>query len=515
MADPPRLPSRARYVRWLREHPDAIALAFLAAGALVRVRQWLFPRSLWHDEAMLALNVMRRTVAELLGPLDYHQLAPPGYLWVVKGVVATAGPGELPLRLVSLLAGIAMMVAAWRIAWRIYGAWAGAMSAATLALAPGAIYYSNEVKPYACDGLVAALLILMGLRYLDEPLSPRRVLVLACAGSLALWTSYTAPFVLAGLGLSLAIASWQRRGEFASLARLALPAIAWVATWGVVYHLARQGPTLAYMQEYWSDHFMPAPSTPNHAATAMRMTLNLVVAPFESPLDAFGSAERLTALALALSLIGAWALARRRSPAVLCLLVFPPVTLWLASVARLYPVDGRLLLFLLPAIVTLLGGGVELIAAQGAAAPALLAAAVMLSWPAIGAVQTLRHPDEREDSLTLLRVLATEARPADIVYVWRGLDATLDYYRATRPELWPSDVRIVLGTNQSSSAETSLSEINALCRHPRVWLLATHPLPTDMYRRVTSDLEARRDGVVVRAAQSELTLLKLHCEASP
>ncbi len=514
MADPPRLPSGTRYVRWLREHPDVIALVFLVAGTLVRVRQWLFPRSLWHDEGMLALNVMRRNLAELLGPLDYHQLAPPGYLWIVKGVVASAGPGELPLRFVSLLAGVAMMVAAWRIGRRIYGAWAGAMCAATLALAPGAIYYSNEVKPYACDGLVAALLIIMGLRYLDEPLSLRRILVLACAGSLALWTSYTAPFVLAGLGLSLAIASWRRRDGFASLAMLGLPAIAWVATWGVVYHLARQGPTLAYMQEYWRDQFVPAPATPSHAATSMLMTLNLIVGPFESPLDPFASAQRLTALVLTLSLIGAWVLLRRRSPAVWCLLVVPPVTLWLASVARLYPVDGRLLLFLLPAVVTLLGGGVELLAAQGTAAPALLAAAVMLSWPAISAVQTLRHPDEREDSLTLLRVLATEARPADVVYVWRGLDATLEYYRATRPDLWSSDVRIVLGANQSS-AERSLAEINALCRHPRVWLLATHPLPTDMYRKVASDLEPQRNGAVVRAAQSELTLLKLHCEARP
>lgn len=513
MADPPRLPSWTRHVRWLGDHPDAIALGFLAFGALVRVREWLLVRSLWLDEAMLALNVMRRTAAGLLGPLDYRQLAPPGYLWAVKAVVMAAGPGERPLRLVSLVAGIAIMMAAWWIGRDVYGRWAGAMSAATIALAPGAIYYSNEVKPYACDALVAALLIIMGLRSLDGPLSWRRTAVITCAGSLALWTSYAAPFVLAGLGLSLAISLWQRRGGYSSLAKLGLPALAWATTWAVVYHLARRGPTFDYMQEYWRDHFMPAPITsPNQVATTMIMALNAIAAPLVNPVDPFSSTERLTALLLALSLIGAWALVRQRSLAVLCLLVAPTVALWFASVARLYPVEGRLLLFLLPAVVTLLGGGVEMLTAHGGAAPALLAAAVTLSWPAINAVQTLRHPDEREDSLTLLQVLATEAYPQDVVYVWRGLDATIAYYRTTRPALWPTDVRVVMGENASSSAETYLSEINGLCQHPRVWLLATHPLPPEAYRAVTSDLARHREVVAVRqAAQSELTLLALRC----
>ena len=91
--------------RWLLSN-QTVLWAFVVLGILLRLRQYLFDRSLWVDESMLALNIIRRSPAELLKPLDYSQAAPVGFLWLEKLAVHYFGSGEMALRFVPLLCGI-------------------------------------------------------------------------------------------------------------------------------------------------------------------------------------------------------------------------------------------------------------------------------------------------------------------------------------------------------------------------------------------------------------------------
>ncbi len=59
--------------------PPRLPWTIIYFGILVRVVQYLSNRSLWNDEAALALNIVNRSYLELLQPLDYDQGAPIGF----------------------------------------------------------------------------------------------------------------------------------------------------------------------------------------------------------------------------------------------------------------------------------------------------------------------------------------------------------------------------------------------------------------------------------------------------
>jgi len=56
---------------------DRLPWLIIGLGIILRVAEYLPNRSLWRDEASLALNITNRSLFELLSkPLDYNQGAP-------------------------------------------------------------------------------------------------------------------------------------------------------------------------------------------------------------------------------------------------------------------------------------------------------------------------------------------------------------------------------------------------------------------------------------------------------
>src|SRR5688572_5332829 len=146
------------------------ALTFISlTGAAVRLVHYLDRRSLWLDEAMLALNVAARGFRDLLRPLDYHQAAPVGFLWLERLAVLAAGPDELAFRAAPFLAGLAVVPLAGLVARRLAGDGAGLVTALLCAVSPILVRYSNEAKPYSTDALATLGLVGAALVVADGP----------------------------------------------------------------------------------------------------------------------------------------------------------------------------------------------------------------------------------------------------------------------------------------------------------------------------------------------------------
>jgi hypothetical protein len=68
---------------WSRRLSIATAV-LVTIGLGLRSFHYLRDPSVWHDEAVLMVNILSKSFGELFGPLDFNQAAPPLFLWIAK-----------------------------------------------------------------------------------------------------------------------------------------------------------------------------------------------------------------------------------------------------------------------------------------------------------------------------------------------------------------------------------------------------------------------------------------------
>lgn len=237
---------------------DRQRLAFLGALALgiaVRAVDLLNCRSLGLDEARLAVNIASRSFLQLLTPLDMDQSAPPLFLWGER-LVLLLGRSDCALRLLPLTAGIAAAVLMYPFARRFLDDTQARLAGLITMFCPLLITYSNAVKQYAFELLVAVLLLLLFEMALRRERAQRSTAAILAAGALAPWLSLTSVFVLATAWLLLVAQSVRGR---AGAARLAVgSAVVWGVSGAVayfsVYRAASGSPYLQRSAQHLSHH---------------------------------------------------------------------------------------------------------------------------------------------------------------------------------------------------------------------------------------------------------------------
>lgn len=140
----------------------------IGTGVIIRFYGYLCARWFWLDESMLLTNVRDAPVLRIVGPLKQEQVVPPGFLMILRAIHSMFGMGVLPLRFPALLAGTAAFVlfALWaRKSLPLKAAW---ISAWLMAVNADALYYCQEMKPYAFDMLATVVVLILMTREMHD-----------------------------------------------------------------------------------------------------------------------------------------------------------------------------------------------------------------------------------------------------------------------------------------------------------------------------------------------------------
>lgn len=346
-------------------------VAVILAGIGCRVAQYLANPSIWHDEALVAMNVFNKTLPQLLGPLDYAQAAPPLFLFAERGLVLAWGRSEYVLRLVSLVCGVAALPLFALLCWRLLPAAVAPWMAAFFAFADKLIEHSAQVKQYSGDALVAVLLLFLALG-LKRPWSAgRRLALLAGVTAVGAWFSFPALLVFAGLSL-LFLPELAKRGRTGWLTWLGCNALVGLSLL-LLHHFSVRAQHVAFLSNYWAEDF------PDYARpwTIPLWLVQELYGLCDHPYRSFGW------LIGPLAVLGAWHWRRQGRNDVLGACLWPIGMAVVAAALKQYPFNGsRLTIYLVPGLFLLCGGGLAALRDWSSAATGLR----RLAWVAVGLV---------------------------------------------------------------------------------------------------------------------------------
>ena len=448
-------------LRWL-------VAALLLTGAVLRLWQYFGNASLWIDEAAIALNIVGRSSRALLfTPLDYNQVAPPGFLLLERTATVLFGANELALRLLPLFSALASLYLFGRVAAHVLRGWAVPFSAALFAFGIDFIFYGAEVKQYSTDIAVSLLLMLVVLEVRSRGITHARCWKLGLTAVGVVWFSQAAVLMLAGLGTALVLISIVERDR-AELRALSSTALLWGASAVAAVFVGIHSMTPAtqdYMHRFWTGGFFPLPPR----------SINDALWLWESLGNIFGNLLHYPwpALYAALAILGFCLLWRRCD---IALLLLGPVAVTLAaSAARQYPFSGRVIAFLVPSFLLAVTEAAAWLSNLCLRRAPLLSATIwiLLAAPPLLALAMDLPVYRIEETKPLLAYIQARRQPGDSVYVYYGGARAFQFY-AARFGFSPGDATI--GGCHRGDLRAYLHELDAFRGRPRVWVFFSHSL---------------------------------------
>ena len=339
------------------------SILLVLCGIGLRLRQYAARASFMSDEACIVLNVMDHPATQLLGPLDYDQVCPPGFLWIERGIGRAFGYGEYAMRAAPLSAGILSLLGFAILAFRLFPPAVATCAVGWFAFSPALLEYADQVKQYSGDALVAVVLILISLAAPRAWTTGRRIIVLGLVAAVAVWFSHPTPFLFAATWLALVwhhvtraprpcAVDW-RTGEAPVPRQLVLAlltsAAVFAASFGLLYILSIRHERDPYVYVFWAKGFPPLRQPWKVPAWLGGQLFELCRQPFRP----------LGVIVFGLAVVGVIQMVRRGRGDRAIALAGPIVLTIAASFVGQYPFSpSRLTLFLLPGLLLICAAGV-------------------------------------------------------------------------------------------------------------------------------------------------------------
>ena len=209
----------------------------VVVGAALRLLG-LDAKGFWQDE-VATLEVLRADLGGLPPAITDSERAPPLYYLIAWPWTRVFGDGEVGIRSLSALSGVAVIPVAYLAGKELVSRRAGVVAAGLVAVNPLLVWYSQEARVYSLLVLLSGVALYFFARSLKDP-RPWPLALWALFSVLAVMTHYFAAFAFAAEAAWLLARAGRRR---AVLAASAVPAAAVVAL--IPLAAAQQGPRAA------------------------------------------------------------------------------------------------------------------------------------------------------------------------------------------------------------------------------------------------------------------------------
>jgi Dolichyl-phosphate-mannose-protein mannosyltransferase len=452
-----------------------LAWALTGTGLALRLVQYLSNRSLWWDEATIALDVLQRSSLEFLRPsATYNQTSPLGFLLLERLATQIFGSSEYALRLVPFVLGILSLFLFHAVARRLLKPVAVPIAVGLFAFSGPLVYFSSEVKHYSTDVAAILALVLAAIHTLERRPSTARLLGLAVLGAFTIWLSFVSLFALAGIALTFAGFRLASK-DFGALRRQAVVygfwGLSFLALYFIYLHgLARNESLLAFWRGDAGPGSPPFSAFMPFPPTSIGDVHWFVATFFSTSLYPIGL--ELAGLGALAFLVGSWTL-WRDSPQRIAILTLPILLALIASSLEAYPFSGRTILFTVPLCFLIIAAGAQRLLEEQSSPMRLggiLVVALLFLHPVLGAAKRLVQPETMSELKPALAYLVENRRSGDVVYVNYGSTRPLAYY-AERYGIRESDLVVSENKHTDWSWDRVREDVERFRGQRRVWLL--------------------------------------------
>lgn len=316
-----------------------LLLAFLI-GLFFRVKLYLINNDIHCDEASLALNIIDISYLDAFKPLMRHQVAPPMFIIFSKFIYSfirfhqTPDFSDLLLRLISLLSGIlAMPLFAYLINKLFHNKLMTLFGLFFLAVNPVAISYSCVFKQYSMEMLISILVLILFAK-IDFKLKSftYNLLIFLLLGISSLF-SMTALFIMPG-GFIYVFIKALKQEHLKDFFIAFFLFVCLFILYTISYLLPVYSTHSEYMKDYWSNTFSAATNIWRYIYNSVRFLFRIFI-PYK-PIT-------IAVLFIINTLL---MFIKDFKTAILISSTF--FVTFILSINNSYPVDERLLLFILP-----------------------------------------------------------------------------------------------------------------------------------------------------------------------